>query len=591
MLPHRIARTGGVLAALLLAVALVPALCAASAPLPTVRADADLSITKTALDEPAPYPGDVLTFTLTLANDGPDTATGIVVTDSLLVGLFGSLTPVDTTWAPSAGSVGYEASANTLTWSLDSLAAGGTATLTFAVLVGITEPGTYSNTAAITATDATDSNADNDTATYTFEVQAPVDLREGIQIQALALRRNVARLPNVLVGTYNFGVYRRLPAAYTNGPRWAEANDGIPQPMIINDLLVTQDRRAWAATWGLAGIYVSDNGGRSWRSADFPEEDTTGAFRIVYALAEDQAGHLYASAGLGIIYRLMAGDSTWHAVGTLPGGSADTPWSLAAHPTKAGVLYGGTFGNGVYRSEDFGVTWTFVGGEGLGADGRVHVFDLEFDPAFSDTTHLWAATAIGVYRTTDDGATWEDMSTDLTVFREARALAFRPRADRAVFVSIWGDGVKRMPSRLEPGPWDDVPGLLPNTTALLMDDETDELYAATDDGDLLTHLSGDVSTGVVPADGTTPEGFVLGQNYPNPFNPATTITFTLPDAMAARLVLYDLLGREVRVLLDRPLAAGTHALAFDAPALPSGLYIYRLETAAATLTRTLTLVK
>jgi hypothetical protein len=68
-------------------------------------------------------------------------------------------------------------------------------------------------------------------------------------------------------------------------------------------------------------------------------------------------------------------------------------------------------------------------------------------------------------------------------------------------------------------------------------------------------------------------------NYPNPFNPSTVIQFTLPDAGHVSLKVFDLLGREVATLLDEHRTAGTHQVHFDARALPSGLYFYRLDAA------------
>lgn len=74
-----------------------------------------------------------------------------------------------------------------------------------------------------------------------------------------------------------------------------------------------------------------------------------------------------------------------------------------------------------------------------------------------------------------------------------------------------------------------------------------------------------------------PEELRLYQNYPNPFNPTTTITFDLPQVSHVRLTVYDMLGREIRSLLDGTVNAGRHSVLFDASGLASGSYIYRLE--------------
>ncbi len=83
----------------------------------------------------------------------------------------------------------------------------------------------------------------------------------------------------------------------------------------------------------------------------------------------------------------------------------------------------------------------------------------------------------------------------------------------------------------------------------------------------------------------------LSQNYPNPFNPQTTIDYALPQADDVSLVVYDMLGREVDVLIAGPQAAGRHTVRFGANHLPNGMYVYRLVAGDKTMTRTMVLVK
>jgi hypothetical protein len=89
----------------------------------------------------------------------------------------------------------------------------------------------------------------------------------------------------------------------------------------------------------------------------------------------------------------------------------------------------------------------------------------------------------------------------------------------------------------------------------------------------------------------------LAQNAPNPFNPLTMIRFSIPNGTGrASLGVYDTGGRRVRSLVDGPIATGDHAIEWNGAddaggPLPSGTYLYRLETEREVLTRHMVLVK
>ncbi len=88
-----------------------------------------------------------------------------------------------------------------------------------------------------------------------------------------------------------------------------------------------------------------------------------------------------------------------------------------------------------------------------------------------------------------------------------------------------------------------------------------------------------------------PKVFALDQNYPNPFNPTTVVSFQLPMASEVRLVVYDLLGREVAVVANERRTAGSHEVRFDGSGLSTGVYFYRLTAGKYTETRKMILVK
>jgi hypothetical protein len=79
----------------------------------------------------------------------------------------------------------------------------------------------------------------------------------------------------------------------------------------------------------------------------------------------------------------------------------------------------------------------------------------------------------------------------------------------------------------------------------------------------------------------------FARNYPNPFTETTTIHYELADPAAVRLVVYDVLGREVATLIDDAQEPGFYDVAFDGRALPVGVYVYRLQVGTAVVSDTM----
>ncbi len=88
-----------------------------------------------------------------------------------------------------------------------------------------------------------------------------------------------------------------------------------------------------------------------------------------------------------------------------------------------------------------------------------------------------------------------------------------------------------------------------------------------------------------------PNYYSLSQNYPNPFNPVTTIKFTLPQSENVKLVLFDILGREVKTLVNEFRNQGVYEFSFDASTLSSGAYFYRLDAGEFTATKKMLIIK
>jgi hypothetical protein len=119
-------------------------------------------------------------------------------------------------------------------------------------------------------------------------------------------------------------------------------------------------------------------------------------------------------------------------------------------------------------------------------------------------------------------------------------------------------------------------------------------YTVTNPG-ALSRLRMTVHYGVNPVhvvdNAEAPSAFRLEQNFPNPFNPKTVVSSQLPVASDVKLVVFDLLGREVAVLVNERRAAGRYQDSFDASGLASGTYIYRMTAVDLVLSRRMTVLR
>ena len=88
-----------------------------------------------------------------------------------------------------------------------------------------------------------------------------------------------------------------------------------------------------------------------------------------------------------------------------------------------------------------------------------------------------------------------------------------------------------------------------------------------------------------------PGEFSIRQNYPNPFNPTTLIEFSVPQATYTTLTVYDVLGREIQTLVNGVIKAGNHTAFFDAGDIPSGVYLYTIQSGTFSETKKMMLLK
>jgi photosystem II stability/assembly factor-like uncharacterized protein len=210
--------------------------------------------------------------------------------------------------------------------------------------------------------------------------------------------------------------------------------------------------------------------------------------------------------------------------------------------------------------------------------------------SFTDVNNGTAVGTFVILRTTDAGQNWVTQST-ATVFY---GVSFTDANNgTAVGGFVGSPGISRRIFRTTDGgqSWvsqvDEPQSLLYGVCFTDANNGT----AVGADGINLTTRNGGVTFVEGTKIGELPSEMVLSQNYPNPFNPSTTIRYELPSASHVNLRMFDILGREVSVLVNERRDAGVHEVRFDGSNLASGVYFYRLQAGDFTQTKRLLLLR
>jgi photosystem II stability/assembly factor-like uncharacterized protein len=352
----------------------------------------------------------------------------------------------------------------------------------------------------------------------------------------------------------------------------------------------------------------STDGGASWtrlRQSDGPEKPyvVLGVTEIDgRVFASLQSSRYFHTAGDTIagIHRTTDGGASWTKMNTT--GLTDTLIiSLDAFRGKTGgrVLFAGGWMT-LFRSTDDGATWQDIA-TGVLHTGRKFMRSVGSElflctqgtrivEYLDDGTEVITVDSARVYRSTDDGVTWQDRTGDLKALIVRGFAVTRSRID-PVHVSMAVCTDDDILTSTEGGThwhtfWDGAYRFsfgAPLTT--------DEEYVYAGPGMLQRRPWAQATVADVLPPAGIPSTYGLEQNYPNPFNPSTTITYQLPVRTHVRLGIFNVLGQEVMALQNGEYAAGPHVVRFDASGLSSGVYFYRLDAGTFTQTRKCVLVR
>ncbi len=313
------------------------------------------------------------------------------------------------------------------------------------------------------------------------------------------------------------------------------------------------------------------------------------------------------------LYLTVDSCNSWHQI-------ANYDVSSLFYDSTRNTLYvgmnNGSGIDGIYSTSDLGENWTLVHNFGYGLITSLFVSEADhylFTALYYYNPHGSGSSEL--YRSSDNGNTWEPKYPD-EVFDfvensngDLYALSYNKLLISHTKGSIWitrnieasclavddqdriyyGDGGSVKVSDAEALEWTTVGNHLYTIINDMAISRENYIYLGTDNG----VYYGDANNLVLSLDNKMDKEitFALSQNYPNPFNPTTKIKYQLPILTNVRLSVYDVLGREIKVLVNQEKPAGSYEVEFDGANLPSGVYFCRMEADKYSDTKKLLLLK
>jgi photosystem II stability/assembly factor-like uncharacterized protein len=412
---------------------------------------------------------------------------------------------------------------------------------------------------------------------------------------------------SILMATEPTGLFKTA----NGGTTWHQVNSGFPNPTArISAISGNKDGLMLAGTVK-AGSFVSTNAGANW-TRNYPGHYTSisriifhpsglifaGGSYLQYSadsgnhwpvdasgimssdLALDRNGNIYSAGyGSGVQFSSNAG-ATWTPL-PCPGDHFDK-----IHVTNQGVIVALTStlnprGNIVTyytrRSTDKGLTWFTVS---PGGDRNI-----VYDYTSTHSGALFAATGSGIYCSLDSGTTWNSSNIGLPSF-DARVFAVDSLD--ILYAGTNDHGVYR--STNQGNNWEPFnKGLTDSVITSLYSDPNGYLFAGTYNRGIFKTVQ--KTTTIAHTPNPFPAASALFQNFPNPFNPSTTVSYSIRHSSLVNLRVFDVLGREVAVLVNMKQEPGLHRIEWKADGVPSGIYYYRLSSEGQSTTRTMVLIR
>ncbi len=420
--------------------------------------------------------------------------------------------------------------------------------------------------------------------------------------------------------------------AGTNDGVYSSSNNGTSWPPIVNfhnngliysniSALAVSGSNIYAGANGgtnLGGVYISTNNASSWTAISTGIND-----KNIQSLAIINSIVFAGTLNNGVW--LTTNNAIWTFAGL-------TNNSINCLSTIGTNLFAGTTTNGVYFSTDYGSNWASASGSGL-----TMLTNKTINAIITSGTNIFVGTpGGGVFLSTDNGSNWTNVSNGLT---EVNIRSFAILGPNMFLATSNGNIWKRPLSEMITSNSLSIKNAIPkqwlnistgtrtlslintfqgnvgqlsyiaqssNTTVATVSVTGSSLNIAPIGlGDCIItvtaidaansnslNYSFDVNVGITDVESDlTPTRFALYQNFPNPFNPETVIEFSIVKNGFYTLKVYNTLGQEIEMLLQKELSVGYYKINFNAGKFSSGTYLYRLVGTNVNLSRKMILLK
>jgi hypothetical protein len=361
---------------------------------------------------------------------------------------------------------------------------------------------------------------------------------------------------NILAGASGFPAYY---ISTNSGETWVSGSNTLYASV---ESFASIGSNIFAGTNG--GIFKSSDNGNNWSQIS-----SIGAYTL-----EVSGSNLYAGTSNGVYLSTNNGNN-WIALNN------GLFMEIRSLTVSGNNIFAGTIGSGVYVSHNNGTNWTYSG------LSPKNIWALTISGS-NVVAGCGGSSGGGIYYSINNGANWIVSSIPGD---EGHSFI---KYNNNLFVGRWSNGISR--SNNYGVNWTDVsqgfPSNAPIYTQLIANNF---IFVGTDSKSVWRRPLSEV-IGIKNINSEIPTKYSISQNYPNPFNPTTNIKFTIPSNVKSqtsnvKLVVFDILGKEVVALVNEKLEVGTYEVSWDASQYPSGVYFYRLNTESFSETKKMILLK